>query len=72
MFFLEVENSFHGKLIQKKCSEFPLSDKESGELHGMGLMNIKNAAEKYHGAVKWEVRGLVFVLSIMLKNGKPI
>ena len=68
MFFLEVENSFDGKLLLEKSSEFPVSDKEQGELHGMGLANIKYAAEKYHGAVQWEVRGTAFILSVMLKN----
>ena len=70
MFFLEVENSFSGKLLVESWSEFPVSDKEQGEIHGMGLANIKYAAEKYDGAVKWEVRGTAFILSVMLKNEK--
>mgnify|MGYP002512451959 FL=1 len=49
MFFLEVENSFNGILILEKSQEFPISDKEHGEWHGMGLSNIKYAAEKYQG-----------------------
>ncbi len=69
MFFLEVENNFNGTLILDRTSEFPISDKEHGEIHGMGLANIKYAAEKYHGAVEWEVRGMIFVLAVMLKNG---
>lgn len=68
MFFLEIENSFNGKLILEKSSEFPVSDKDDGEIHGIGLTNIKYAVEKYHGAMKWEAKGMVFVLSVMLKN----
>lgn len=68
MFFLEIENSFNGKLILEKSSEFPVSDKDSREIHGMGLINIKYVAEKYHGAVEWEVKDKVFNLSVMLKN----
>lgn len=68
MFFLEVENSFDGTLILEPASEFPVSDQAQREFHGMGLANIKYAAEKYHGAAKWEVRGMTFVLSVMLKN----
>lgn len=68
MFFLEVKNTFNGKLLVEKSSEFPISDKNYGEIHGMGLSNIKYAAEKYHGAVKWEAKGMIFVLSVMLMN----
>lgn len=69
MFFLEIENTFNGKLLVEKSSEFPVSDKDYGEIHGMGLANIKYAAEKYHGAVEWEVKDMIFVLSVMLMNG---
>ena len=68
MFFLEVENSFNGKLILEKSQEFPVSDKEIGESHGMGLANIKYTVEKYYGAVEWEVKGMAFILSVMIKN----
>lgn len=68
MFFLEIENSFDGVLIQKRESEFPLTDKSDTEAHGIGLYNIKNSAEKYHGAVDWNVRDRVFVLTVMLRN----
>ena len=37
-------------------------------LHGIGLSNIKKAAEKYDGAVAWEAADHVFRLSVMLKN----
>lgn len=68
MFFLEIENSFDGVLIRKRESEFPMTDKNDSEAHGIGLYNIKNSAEKYHGAVDWNVRGRVFVLTVMLRN----
>ncbi len=68
MFFLEVENSFNGRLRLEKGARFPVSRKEDGQSHGMGMANIKYAAEKYHGAVEWEVRGMCFVLSVMLEN----
>ena len=68
MFFLEVENSFNGKLILEKSREFPVSDKEIGESHGMGLANIKYTVEKYYGAVEWEVKGMAFILSVMIKD----
>lgn len=68
MFFLEVENSFNGKVIRKKDFDFPLTDKADKRVHGMGLVNIKNTAEKYHGAVDWSVNDKIFTLSVMVKN----
>lgn len=68
MFFIDIENSFDGKLKRKQQAEFPITDKKDGTAHGMGLINIKNAVEKYHGAVDWSVHHNVFTLSIMMKN----
>lgn len=51
MFFIEVENSFNGKVRRKKQSEFPVTEKSDNRAHGMGLANIKHTAEKYHGGV---------------------
>ncbi len=68
MFFIEVENSFDGKVIRKKQSEFPITDKADKKAHGMGLMNIRNTAEKYHGAVDWKAENKVFTLTVMMKN----
>lgn len=68
MFFIEIENSFDGNLILNRRSDFPATDKEEKESHGIGLLNIKNAAEQYHGAVDWSINQNVFTLSIMLQN----
>ena len=69
MIFIEVENSFNGRVVKKKQSEFPVTDKTDKREHGIGLLNIKHTAEKYHGAVGWSVDGKVFTLSVMMKNG---
>ena len=69
MIFIEVENSFNGRVVKKKQSEFPATDKTDKREHGIGLLNIKHTAEKYHGAVDWSVDGKVFTLSVMMKNG---
>lgn len=68
MFFIEVENSFNGKVRRKKQSEFPVAEKSDNRAHGMGLANIKHTAEKYHGGVDWTAEGKVFMLSVMMKN----
>ena len=68
MLFIEVMNSFSGKVVRKDNSEFPITDKADKNAHGVGLLNIRNTAEKYHGAVDWAVSGNVFTLTVMLKN----
>ena len=68
MFFVEVENSFDGKITRKKYSEFPITDKKDKKAHGIGLSNIKNTAEKYHGGVDWSVENKKFTLTVMLQN----
>ena len=68
MFFIEVENSFNGKVRRKKQSEFPVTEKSDNRAHGMGLANIKHTAEKYHGGGDWTAEGKVFMLSVMMKN----
>ena len=65
---LKVENSFDGKLVRKPLEEFPVTDKPDKENHGMGLVNIKNTVEKYHGTMDYMVKGRVFILSMMMKN----
>lgn len=72
MFFIEIENSFDGETVRKRGAEFPVTTKADNKIHGMGLVNIKNTAEKYHGAVCWSVKHKVFTLSVMLKNEKGI
>lgn len=68
MIFLEVANSFDGKIIRKPNSEFPVTNKADRSFHGMGLNNIKSTAEKYWGAMDWKVENTVFTLTVMLKN----
>ena len=61
MFFIEVENSFNGKVRRKKQSEFPVTEKSDNRAHGMGLANIKHTAEKYHGGVDCGGQGIYVV-----------
>ena len=68
MFFIEIENSFDGKLIRKKYLEFPITDKLDKKKHGIGLTNIKNTAEKYYGGVDWAAHNKKFILTVMLQN----
>ena len=68
MFFIEVENSFEGKIIRDKHTEFPITDKSDKKVHGIGFSNIKKTVEKYRGGVDWFVENKKFTLTIMLQN----
>lgn len=80
-FFLEIENSFDGKLKRRGQSEFPATVKPEKQMHGIGFANMKKTAEKYGGAVDFSVEGnpgniqnepgyAIFTLSIMMKGAK--
>ena len=67
-FFIEVANSFDGRVLRKKEKEFPETCKVDKGLHGMGLYHIKSTVEKYYGAVEWSADSKVFTLTVMLQN----
>lgn len=66
--FYRDRNSFDGDVIRKRQSEFPITNKADKEIHGIGLANVKKAAEKYHDAVDGSVDHKVFTLSVMMQN----
>ncbi|MBR1702898.1 MAG: GHKL domain-containing protein [Lachnospiraceae bacterium] len=68
MLLLEVKNSYLEPLRIDKNAEFPRTDKEDEEGHGIGYRNMKAVAEKYQGAIEWQAKDGVFVLSVMLQN----
>ena len=68
MFIMEISNSFDGQLRMGSQGEFPRTEKEDREAHGMGLYNIKNAVQKYDGAVDWIAEDQTFILTVMVKN----
>ena len=41
LFFIEIENDFSEDIIIEKESGLPVSSKESGKLHGIGISNIQ-------------------------------
>ena len=42
------------------------SRKENFPRHGLGLRNIRSAAEKYNGAVRVEAENGIFTISVLL------
>lgn len=74
LFFIEVENDFSEDIIIEKESGLPISSKESGKLHGIGISNIQRCAKKYKGDIDIEISDTdgrkKFSLTVMM-NGKP-
>lgn len=76
-FFLEVENSFDGRLSGECRPGVPATLKADKQTHGIGFENMKKTAEKYGGTVDYFVEGnsgetkdlpgyAIFTLSVML------
>ncbi len=74
LFFIEVENDFSEDIIIEKESGLPVSSKEIGKLHGIGISNIQRCAKKYKGDIDIEISDTdgrkKFSLTVMM-NGKP-
>lgn len=68
LLIFRIENSFNGTLKRKRQTGLPETDKEDKKIHGIGLANIKNTAEKYQGTMDYKIDGRVFILSVMIKN----
>ena len=66
MLLLTVENSFNGELKLLQGNLFPATTKPDGEAHGIGLHNIRAAAERYRGGVSWEADENRFTLTVLL------
>ena len=74
LFFIEVENDFSEDIVIEKESGLPVSSKENGKLHGLGLSNIQRCAKKYMGDIDIVISDTdgrkKFSLTVMM-NGKP-
>lgn len=62
-----------GNYISKKCvleSDLPISTKGNGtdSLHGIGLSNVKQEAEKYMGDVDIKVKKNEFSVTVLLQE----
>lgn len=74
LFFIEVENDFSENIVIEEESGLPVSSKESGKLHGIGISNIQRRAKKYMGDIDIMISDIdgrkKFSLTVMM-NGKP-
>jgi len=70
--YIKVENSFNGEVKHAKGSNgAQFVTLKSGEGHGYGLRNIRQAVEKYNGYMKITHEGFVFsVLVLLLVEGE--
>ena len=70
LFFIEVENDFSGEIVFHRETGLPLSSKEDGRLHGLGMENIQRCAKKYKGNIDVTIcdsgEGKKFVLTVMM------
>lgn len=71
MFFIEIRNSFTGNLCSDDENKTLLTSKTDDGIHGLGMKNMQNCAEKYFGTLRWENSGKEFLLEMMLQ-GKEI
>lgn len=51
LFFIEIENSYSGKVVFDVETGLPVSHKKDAKLHGLGISNIQRCAKKYMGDI---------------------
>lgn len=62
-FLFEIKNSAPAKDLCKKQKPGPA---DNHKLHGIGLLNIRETVEKYHGIMNTELKDGTFILSILI------
>ena len=74
MFLIEIKNAFTGELIRDKTGMSLQTKKANTSMHGLGIKNMGNCAEKYYGTLRWEKRDGEFLLVVMLQgeNKNPL
>ncbi len=66
VFYINISNTFNGKII-KKNNKFK-SVKRNDELHGIGIESVKKIVDKYNGIMKINYSEYKFVVEIILFN----
>lgn len=70
MFFLEIRNSFFGRVICDEKGEGLKTTKKESTYHGYGLKNMYKSVEKYYGKMEYKIEGQFFLLTAMLQGKK--
>ena len=72
LFFIQIENSFIGSVMINTATGLPQTTKSDETRHGLGLVAIKQTAEKYYGSIKIETtqedESPIFTLTVMMRN----
>jgi len=68
MITITVDNSFDG-IIENENGVY-LSRKRNGEGEGIGIPSVKTVAKKYGASARFEVKGNVFQVAVMLRGNK--
>lgn len=71
MFFFEVQNSFGEPVQHFDRDGMPGTTKEDGGMHGLGMKNIRNTAEKYYGRMEFGMQDHTFYLTVMMQGREP-
>lgn len=67
MFFLVVENTYDETAVRVEENGLRTT-KADGEMHGLGMSNMRSCVEKYYGTMQYELREDKFILTIMLQG----
>ena len=68
MFFIEIRNAFSGSLKEGGEGTVLQTSKPDPEIHGLGIKNMRNCAEKYYGTLKHTSGRGQFLLTVMLQG----
>lgn len=67
-FYIEVSNSYSGKIEFDSVTGLPISTKADTALHGLGLSNVKYVAEKYMGDMEIQIVENEFHVMVLLQE----
>lgn len=69
MFFLVAENGYDGKPLAEDGGVCRTT-KDTSELHGLGMKNMRSCVERYYGTMEYETVQGIFVLTLMMQAGE--
>ncbi len=68
MFFIEIRNAFSGSLKWDSTGTFLKTNKPDFAIHGLGIKNMRNCADKYYGTLRYTGSNGIFLLTVMLQG----
>ena len=68
MFFIEIRNAFSGQLKEDGEGVVLQTSKPDPSIHGLGIKNMRNCAEKYYGTLRYADSKGEFLLTVMLQG----